>query len=199
MISTPEQAQAAAAAKGWAGMVVIFGYRSPNSQYGKYDDVAGILTPNSYDEFEFNTMPSVDNVGIAVLQPGDYDYVQGLHGISHLILPGDQPILDWLHANTGQDHAPVYDSNGNVRLIPYWAYRQAGPVEIMRIGHTVATPDGWPDNPAWIDLHKGGYNLTSSLGCQTFHPSIWLQARQIGYSAMNALGTNHCKYTLIQQ
>jgi hypothetical protein len=199
MIWTPEQAQAAANAKGWENMVVIFGFRSANSQYGKYDDIAGILTPNSYDEVEFNTMPSVDNVGVAVLQPGDYDYVQGLHGISHLVLPADQPILDWLNANPGQDHAPVYDSNGNARLIPYWAYRQAGPVMIKRIGHTVATPDGWPDNPAWIDLHKGGYNLTSSLGCQTFFPAIWPQARQIGYSAMDALGTKKCKYSLIQQ
>lgn len=53
---------------------------------------------------------------------------------------------------------------------PYTALRQHGRVTVLR--------DGVPDTdtaaaPFYIDIHKGGYNVTSSLGCQTIHPDQW--------------------------
>lgn len=54
---------------------------------------------------------------------------------------------------------------------PYKALRQYGRVTVLRNGKddtdTAAAP-------FYIDIHKGGYNTTSSLGCQTIHPDQWI-------------------------
>lgn len=55
---------------------------------------------------------------------------------------------------------------------PYQALRQHGNVTVIRDGGKEVT-----DTPAarfYIDIHKGGYNTTSSLGCQTIHPLQWM-------------------------
>jgi hypothetical protein len=53
---------------------------------------------------------------------------------------------------------------------PYRALRQFGRVTVVRSGKddtdTAAAP-------FYIDIHRGGYNTTSSLGCQTIHPDQW--------------------------
>lgn len=53
---------------------------------------------------------------------------------------------------------------------PYRALRQFGRVTVLRNGKedtdTAAAP-------FYIDIHRGGYNTTSSLGCQTIHPDQW--------------------------
>lgn len=53
---------------------------------------------------------------------------------------------------------------------PYQALRQFGRVTVLREGkeHTDTAAA-----PFYIDIHKGGYNTTSSLGCQTLHPEQW--------------------------
>jgi hypothetical protein len=156
--------------------VVVFGLRGffddPGAnKRGVYDDVIGLVTPDTFLALNGNTDPSVDRKGIAVLQDGVYDYVQGLHGISHLdrSRAADEAIYQTL-MKTGRDHPPV---EGRSTPLPYWAFRQAGPVLLKRDGDSEAKPDGWPNAPAWIDIHRGGYNTTSSLGCQTVHPDYW--------------------------
>ena len=54
---------------------------------------------------------------------------------------------------------------------PYKALRQHGRVTVLR--------DGKEDTdtakaPFYIDIHKGGFNTTSSLGCQTIYPKQWI-------------------------
>jgi hypothetical protein len=196
---TREQAAAILAAHGITDKVVWIGYRSANSKYGEYDDVAGLFTPDSYTEFKFNTLPTKWEGDIAKLTPGVYRYKKGLHGIHHIntALPGDKAVYDWLIVNPGKDHAPVL-VNGAPRLLPYWAFRQAGPVTVLRHGaaatETQADPARWP----FIDLHKGGHYTTSSEGCQTFIADEWAQARALGYGAMDKYGQEHILYCLVQ-
>lgn len=53
---------------------------------------------------------------------------------------------------------------------PYKALRQYGRVTVLRDGvpHTDTA-----QAPFYIDIHKGGYGTTSSLGCQTIWPEQW--------------------------
>jgi lysozyme len=49
----------------------------------------------------------------------------------------------------------------------YEALVQAGPVMVTRDGGKTET--GW----FGINIHRGGFNTTSSEGCQTIHPTQW--------------------------
>lgn len=55
---------------------------------------------------------------------------------------------------------------------PYEALRQYGRVTVIRDGGREVTDTA--ATPFYIDIHKGGFNTTSSLGCQTIHPTQWL-------------------------
>jgi hypothetical protein len=193
MLKTKNEAIAIAKQHGVSDQVVIFGYRSNGSQRGQYDDTLAIMTPDIYKEYKGNTLPSKKAPGIAVLQPGVWAYKRGLHGIHHLDgSPGDQALLKKLY-DTGKDLPPIPG-----RILPYYAFRQAGPVTVLRDGHkspeTVTDPVSWP----WIDIHHGGYNLTSSEGCQTIDPDGWQDFRQLGFGSMSKYSQMQIKYILIQ-
>jgi hypothetical protein len=182
--------------------VAVLGYRSATSKYGEYDDTLALFSPDGYQEFKGNTLPSISPPGTAVLQPGDYTYKIGIHGISHFNLskdtdghfvnPADAALYNQLVA-TGKDLPPIAG-----RILPYWAFRQAGPVTVLRIGQTVyerfENPNNWP----WIDIHHGGWNLTSSLGCQTLYPDHWQQFFwDTGKAEMDKWGQKTITYSLI--
>lgn len=194
MSLTREQALSIVQQNGIQDAVVVVGVRDKTNSINIYDDEIGILTPDSYDAYKANTDPSVTRKGIAVLQPGVYLYKRGLHGISHLNLsdPGDKAILDALVINN-HDHTPIPG-----RILPYWALRQAGPVTVKREGQITPETETDPDNWPWIDIHKGGYNTTSSLGCQTVHPDSWSTFRDKIFAAMKLHGQTLVKYCLIQ-
>lgn len=175
----------------------IRGYNAPADQNkrGIYDDAIFLVTPTDCFGYNANTDPSVTRKGIAVLQPGIYKYKQGLHGIHHLNLQNkvDKAIYDQM-LSTKKDHVPIAG-----RILPYWAYRQAGPVTVLRDNatepETKVEAISWP----WIDIHRGGYNTTSSEGCQTIHPDQWPEAKAKGFAAMNAAGQETINYVLINK
>ena len=177
--------------------VHIIGYRSPISKYGEYDDTIAIISPEQYLEVRANTLPSVWKQGIAKLMPGTYKYSCGLHGIHHLTSSkDDQAILNWLDNNKGKDYPASLIPKG--KLVPYWAFRQAGPVTLIRDGATKPETELNPALYPFIDIHHGGFNLTSSEGCQTIFPTFWANFRSIGYSEMSKYSQTSISYHLIQ-
>lgn len=67
----------------------------------------------------------------------------------------------------------INDPNG------YAAFVQAAPVTVVR--------DHQGDDTGWfgMNIHKGGRNTTSSLGCQTIWPDQWESMRAVTYSEMD--------------
>lgn len=182
--------------RGCADRVMIIGFRSAASKYGEYDDTLALLTPDNYIEYKGNTLPSIWTPGIAKLMPGDYVYAKGLHGINHFAqLEADEreAVQEWLDMHIGEDHAPIPGY-----ILPYWAFRQHGPVMLIRDGSTTPETQTNPNLFPFIDLHRGGWNGTSSAGCQTFFPDHWPDARVKGYAAMDKYGQKTITYSLHQ-
>lgn len=50
-----------------------------------------------------------------------------------------------------------------------------------------------------INIHRGGYNTTSSLGCQTIYPSQWEAFRALVYSEMDKYLQKVVPYILIEE
>lgn len=150
----------------------VRGYSGPN-KIGVYDDALFLVSPTTFKMYKANTDPSVTRKGVAVLVPGTYQYKWGIHGVSHLDFknPADQAIFDQMN-KTGQDPKPIEG-----RFLPHWALRQWSDVTIIRDGSVKKETDG-PGHRFYIDIHRGGFTTTSSLGCQTIHPDSWLDFRQ---------------------
>lgn len=193
---TRDAAEELARSRGCTDQVMILGLRSPTSQYGEYDDTLALLTPDSYTEWKGNTLPSKWVAGIAKLVPGDYRYAKGIHGVNHFaqLPPAQRGIVSsWLSAHPGQDYPPLQGY-----ILPYWAFRQHGPVTLLRDGATTPETQTDPDQFPFIDLHCGGWNGTSSAGCQTWYPDHWPDARKAGYAAMDQYGQTEITYCLHQ-
>lgn len=193
---TLQQAIDLVGSKGITDKAVLIGLRSATSKYGEYDDTIGLLTPDGYTEWKANTLPSKWEPGIARLEPGQYIYAKGLHGVNHFAqMPGStsDTVRAWLEAHIGQDYAAIPGF-----ILPYWAFRQHGPVTLIRDGATVPETQTDPDKFPFIDVHRGGWNGTSSAGCQTFYPDHWPDARRMGYEAMDKYGQDTIIYCLQQ-
>lgn len=102
---------------------------------GLYDDAIMVVSSRLYKTFNANTDPSRSGGRLAVLQPGVWQYKQGMHHPSN---PNGYPCLV-----------------------------QAAPVTVLRDNGVKETGE------FYIHIHHGGYNLTSSEGCQTIHPDQW--------------------------
>jgi hypothetical protein len=177
--------------------VHLIGYRSASSKYGEYDDTIALIDSEEYLEVKGNTLPSVWRQGIAKLLPGDYKYTAGLHGMHHLTSSaGDQAILAWLDQHKGEDYPSSLIPVG--KLIPYWAFRQSGPVTLIRDDSSTKETQTNPALYPFIDIHHGGFNLTSSEGCQTIFPSFWQNFRANAYAAMIKYNQPIVTYHLIQ-
>lgn len=50
-----------------------------------------------------------------------------------------------------------------------------------------------------INIHKGGYNTTSSEGCQTIHPDQWKEFIETVYKQMTQFGQREIPYYLVEQ
>jgi hypothetical protein len=174
----------------------IRGYFDPmgGNKHGIFDDAFFIYTPDDCRGFNGNTDPSVDRKGIAVLKPGVYHYKKGLHGLHHLDLEhsaADKQIYDEL-IRTGKDLSPIQGKS-----LPYWAFRQASNVTVIREGEGIFTDS--PADRMWIDIHEGGEWTTSSEGCQTVFREQWPIFRDMGFGAMEKHQAPEVPYVLMDR
>jgi lysozyme len=74
----------------------------------------------------------------------------------------------------------------------YAAFRPATPNEELPV-----TRSGKPSFGTAINIHKGGVNGTSSLGCQTIPPAQWESFRSTAYMLMDRYNQDKIPYVLI--
>ena len=111
---------------------------------GIYDDAIFVYTPSVMAAFNGNTDPSIYKKGF-----GKADKTKGMASLN----PGVWNVYQ-LANHRGK----------------YLALCQKfGQVEVTRDGKTNYIDVGY----FGINIHKGGRNTTSSLGCQTIHPDQW--------------------------
>lgn len=77
----------------------------------------------------------------------------------------------------------------------YKAFVQAAPVTVQRDG----SPDYEDTGYFGINIHKGGINGTSSLGCQTIYPTQWEAFRAYNYELMDRFGQKIIPYVLLEK
>lgn len=155
-----------------------------------YDDAFFILTPFVYRSFNANCDPSVKRDGVAVLQPGVYYHRKGLHNISKL-------------NRAKKDHEAIYRRLLSGKDVPewprtYWALRQDSDATVLRDGSSQAVTDS-PNNRFWINIHKGSYSTTSSLGCLTIHPDQWEEFRTTVFAEMDRCKQDRVPTLLIEE
>lgn len=134
---------------------------------GIYDDALFFVSPSAYLTVNANTDPSVLKQNVSTLKPGLYLYRKGKHGLSK---PGGG----------------------------YPAFRPATKDEELPVRrYNARTGDYYDSTGIAINIHKGGYNTTSSLGCQTVYPDQWLAFQTLAYSEMKRCGQETIPYLLI--
>lgn len=77
----------------------------------------------------------------------------------------------------------------------YAAFIQADKVTVVRDGNPPYEDTGW----FGINIHKGGYNTTSSEGCQTVHPDQYRDFQRNAYIQMDKFRVSTIQYVLIEQ
>jgi hypothetical protein len=117
---------------------------------GIYDDAIFIVSKHLYKAFNGNTDPARFKEG--------YGFDEDTHGIASL--------------NTGIWNVYQLDFHKPEHSEKYFALCQRG-------GNVTVTRDGidgknYEDTGNFgINIHRGGYNKVSSLGCQTIYPEQW--------------------------
>ncbi len=148
----------------------------------KIDDALKLLQSFAVDEYQVKLLGIRGYYKNTMGAPGKNDI--GIYDDAIFILAPNKLMLSY-NANT--DPSRIYNAHTAVLKAggpyiykiglhgisgpkPYRALRQHGRVTVLRNGKedtdTAAAP-------FYIDIHKGGYNTTSSLGCQTIHPDQW--------------------------
>jgi hypothetical protein len=112
---------------------------------GIYDDAIFLVSPAFFGSYNANTDPSRRKPGRG---------------------KGAEKGMACL--NTGLWRAHRFDIHNGKYLA---LCQRAGPVTVTRDGATI--PDYEDTGSFGINIHNGGWRTTSSLGCQTIHPSQW--------------------------
>lgn len=144
---------------GWRGYYLNSMGRKGQNDRGIYDDAIFIITPNCFRAFNANVDPSIRREKVAVLEPEQIVYYKkGMHRAGsptgHMAWRQSSPVI--VRRDEFIKPKGVSDDSWGISL-----------------GGGLWTDRNWPGGIFAINLHKGGINTTSSLGCQTIPPSQW--------------------------
>lgn len=121
---------------------------------GIYDDAMFFRSPNVFASFNANTDPSKIKPGVAMLKAQEVYYAH---------------ILD-THNGSSSSYPAVCQRSGVVTV--YRSGTETLPLgEHSKYGEHIG--NGYWVGKFGINIHKGGYTTTSSLGCQTIYPTQW--------------------------
>lgn len=151
---------------------------------GEYDDAILVYSPNAFVTFNGNVDPSVWRDGIATLQPGVYDYRLGIHGLSR---PKAQQYEALVQAG------PIIVARDGTQKVKAGTHDHRG----YCLGNGLWT-DGhnYPDDKFAVNIHRGGVNTTSSLGCQTVPPDQYEGFLSLVKGEIARAGAKGIKYIL---
>lgn len=148
---------------------------------GIYDDAIFLVSPTAFLGCNANTDPSIyrkghgpgSAKGVAMLKEGIWRFTTGYH--------------------RGQYRA--LRQSGFFTL-----YRDADesvPESKVKYYDTVRVYEDTTDSSG-INIHKGGFSTTSSLGCQTIHPDQWEEFIALVYNHLKLYKQKSIPYLLIE-
>lgn len=138
---------------------------------GFYDDAAYIVSPAGIVAYNFNTDPSRFRAGRG----------SGSSKGMAMLKPGIWRYKPGMHWGS----------------VPHQAFRQAASVQIWRDAYDGGQYDDVLDSS--INIHRGGKNGTSSLGCQTVPPAQWDSFRDLLNGELKRYNRAQFLYVLIDE
>ncbi len=143
------------------------------------DDIERRITPFAIDRTKYPLVL----VGIRGFQSPDANK-RGVYDDAIVLLT--ESVCTGFRANTDPSRTGLNTkvNKGMASLKPgvYPSYRfdthngsHPHPAICQRAGVVTVTRDGGKEESGWfgVNIHRGGYNSTSSEGCQTLHPDEW--------------------------
>lgn len=146
-----------------------YGKKGENDR-GIYDDALIWVWKDGFYTFRGNTDPS------RVRKGSGFGASKGMANVKVGRWPGYYPGMH----------------NGSV---PHLAYRQGKPITVVRDG----SPDYENTGMFGCNVHRGGVNGTSSLGCLTLPPAVWALFKSTGDSQLARFGQKEFDLILVNE
>ncbi len=115
----------------------------------------------------------------------------------------------YLFCNGNTDPSATYSKGVACLKAGIWFYKRgkhgvsrgAGYDAFVQARAVTVTRDGIGDDTGmfYINIHRGGVNTTSSLGCQTVPPAQWPAFQALGYMLTKKYSQDLIPYILVQQ
>lgn len=124
-----------------------------------YDDAHILVTPTLFATFNGNVDPSIYRDKVASLEPNQFIKYK----------------IGWHRRGTPTGHQALIQSSPVIVRRDGFV-KPSGKLDVdwgISLGNGLWTDRNWPGGYFMTNLHRGGTNTTSSLGCLTVPPSQW--------------------------
>ena len=147
---------------------------------GLYDDAIVVVSPDAHVAFNANVDPSRGAAGMATLRAGVWRYKPGTHGLNKPAAKQYPALVQAAEVDVSRQGTTGYAAG---RQDPRYGLALGGGIWRGYFG---------------INLHRGGWSTTSSLGCQTIHPDQWNRFLDLVIGEMHQHGQRTLPYLLLE-